>query len=219
MWNQDGTTTSPTLLRSVRDWRNLSAWQEFFRCYDAYLEEWFREHALDPATADEIRQRVWIELADRIRTFRYDPKRSFRGWLRQLCRFRTIDYLRERQRESQNVRQLDDAALDEAACKPNAVESSRIETNLDESESSDLMIRDLAAETEAVQVAARKRVQPKTWEVFWQIAIADRPIRDVATEYGMTYAAAFEAYSRAGRILREEGERRMAVAAGAVAAE
>ena len=38
---------------------------------------------------------------------------------------------------------------------------------------------------------------------------ADRArIKEVAAKNGMSYAAAFEAYARTGRILREEGERR-----------
>ena len=32
-------------------------------------------------------ERIWIELADRMRTFQYDPKGTFRGWLRRICEY------------------------------------------------------------------------------------------------------------------------------------
>ena len=46
---------------------------------------WCRGYGLDEDSVDEVCQRIWIELADRMRTFRYDPNGSFRGWLRQVC--------------------------------------------------------------------------------------------------------------------------------------
>jgi len=200
---EDGTATSLTLLSGVRDWQNAPAWREFFRRYDALLTDWCGR-LLDPAAADEVRQRVWIELAGRMRTFRYDPQKSFRGWLRELCRSRTVDFLRSRQRQLRNVQPLDEAAPSLAVD-----ESDPAASNFEEAEPGDALLADLAAEAAAVQSAVRKRVKPRTWEVFWQIAIADRPIREVADGYGLSYAAAFEAYARVGRMLREEGAREM----------
>lgn len=203
MMTHDGTTTSPALLREVRDWRNMPAWDEFFRRYDALLDQWCSGQSLDAAAADEIRETVWIELAHRVRTFRYDPRKSFRGWLRQLCRCRAVDYLRKSQRESRNLRPLDDAVLSRVA-----YHADPIAANSEEREPSDRLLHDLAIEAEAVQATVRERVKPRTWEIFWQIAILDRPIREVATEFQISYAAAFESYARTSRILREEGDRR-----------
>lgn len=198
----DGTTTSPTLLDSVRDWRNMPAWHEFFRRYDALLAKWCRSHSLNAAAVDEIREGVWIELARRMQTFRYDPQKSFRGWLRELCRSRTIDFLRTRQRESRGIRPLEKSDMNRAAYWPDPMEMT-----CDELNPPDLRLRDLAAAAEIVQAAVRKRIKPQTWEIFWQIGIANRPIGEVAAEFQMTYAAAFQAFARARQLLREEGDR------------
>jgi RNA polymerase sigma-70 factor (ECF subfamily) len=181
----------------------MPAWHEFFCRYDALLEQWCGGHSLSGAAVDEIRENVWIELAHRVRTFRYDPQKSFRGWLREMCRSRTVDFLRKRQREARNVRSLDDAALSRAADRREPVEPDG-----EGPSSTDPLLHELAVEAKEAQAAAQKRVKPQTWDIFWQIAIADRPIREVAAEYGMKYTAAFRAYARTARILREEGNRR-----------
>jgi len=72
-------STSPTLLKEVADWRNHPAWITFRDRYDPLLRRWCRGLGLDADTMDEVCQRVWTELADRMRTFRYDPSRTFRG--------------------------------------------------------------------------------------------------------------------------------------------
>ena len=89
-------STSPTLLREVGDWGNHPAWVAFRDRYDPLLRRWCRGFGLDADGIDEACQRVWTELADRMRTFRYDPSRTFRGWLKCVCRCRVIDLLRER---------------------------------------------------------------------------------------------------------------------------
>ena len=55
-----------------------------------------------------------------------------------------------------------------------------------------------------VQEAVRARVDDRTWEVFWRIAVEDAPIREVAEAAGLSYAAAFAAQKRVRRMLREE---------------
>lgn len=199
----DGTTTRPALLLGVRDWGNEPAWHDFFRRYDGLLYRWCLAPSVDAAAADEIRENVWIELSRRMRTFQYDPRKSFRGWLRDLCRCRTVDYLRKRQRESQHVRSLEDSDIDGLVgcyAPPG--------TMPEEAETSDPVFANLLHEAEEVQAAVRRRVKPQTWDVFWEIGIEDQPIGKVAAKFGLTYAAAFAAFSRARQILREEGERR-----------
>src|SRR5262245_38483818 len=68
----------------------------FLGRYDPLLRQWCREYGLDEDAVDEVCQRIWIELADRMRAFQYDPKGTFRGWLRRVCESRVIDFLRKR---------------------------------------------------------------------------------------------------------------------------
>jgi RNA polymerase sigma-70 factor (ECF subfamily) len=98
MGRKDGCTTNPSLLKRIGDWRNSPAWHEFVCRYDRLLRSWCRDFGLDYESTDEVVQRIWIELARRLPTFRYDPGGSFRGWLRSLCYSRSQDLLRERRR-------------------------------------------------------------------------------------------------------------------------
>jgi len=199
----DGTTTRPALLLGLRDWCNEPAWHDFFRRYDPLLYQWCLLPSVDAAAADEIRENVWIELSRRMRTFQYDPRKSFRGWLRELCRCRAIDFVRKKQREAQHVRLLDESDIDGLVSHEGA-----LETIAEQSETGDSMFANLLHEAEEVQAAVRRRVKPQTWDIFWEIGIEDQQIGQVAAKYGMTYAAAFAAFSRARHILREEGARR-----------
>lgn len=199
----DGTTTSSTLLLEIRNWGNVDAWHRFFRIYHALLDRWCRVQ-LDAAAAEEVSQAIWIELTNRMRTFHYDPRKSFRGWLRTLCRCRVIDFVRARGIEGKFVRPFDDAVLASIFDR-----SSSSDEEADQSESNG-SLGQLLREAEAVQAAARRRLSQRTWEVFWQIAIADRSVEEVAAEYGMTYAAAYRAFARTNRTLREEGDKRRA---------
>ena len=51
-----------------------------------------------------------------MRTFHYDPNRTFRGWLRRVCDSRVIDFLRQRQAVS--LLSLDDRDANQScACE------------------------------------------------------------------------------------------------------
>ena len=45
-----------------------------------------------------------------MRTFRYDPGKTFRGWLRRLCQSRAIDLLRKKNADA--VRSLEDQPVE-----------------------------------------------------------------------------------------------------------
>ncbi len=93
----DEGSTSSLLLREVSDWQDHSAWVSFWDRYEPLLRRWCRGYDLDNDSIDEVCQRIWIELAERMKTFHYDPNRTFRGWLRRMCESRVIDFLRQRQ--------------------------------------------------------------------------------------------------------------------------
>src|SRR5271157_4169306 len=89
-------STNPTLLKKVADWEDHPAWVRFWDAYNPLLGRWCRGYGLDGDSTDEVCERIWIELADRMKTFEYDPNRTFRGWLRRLCESRVFNFLRQR---------------------------------------------------------------------------------------------------------------------------
>ena len=72
-------STSPTLLGPVSNWQDHLAWVDFRDRYHPLIQHWCRRYGLDDDSVSEVGQRIWIELAERMKTFRYDPNRTFRG--------------------------------------------------------------------------------------------------------------------------------------------
>src|SRR5579884_3714597 len=94
-----GSQTSPTLLGRLRQQpADQAAWQEFVRRYSGKIYAWCRQHELQEADAEDVTQMVLTRLAERMRTFTYDPAKSFRGWLRTLTRHAWSDFVQARQR-------------------------------------------------------------------------------------------------------------------------
>ena len=202
----DTTRTSPTLLRRAADWRDHDAWRELVSRYDPYFRSWCREDHLDDDLAAEVCQQFWIELADKMRTFRYDPSRRFRGWLRTLFRWRVIDAKRARTRGERIVRSLDDPARVEVAGSLLA-SAERPDADYDEPEPSRLRLLELG---EQVQSAVRERIHARSWQAFWHIAIDGWTTRKTADALNMSYLAAHVAYKRVVARLAKEGDRRLA---------
>jgi RNA polymerase sigma factor (sigma-70 family) len=204
MNSDDTTRTSPTLLRRTADWRDHAAWRQFFARYEPYIRGWCREYRLDDDLAEDVSQLFWIELADKMRSFRYDPSRRFRGWLRRCFHWRAVDAIRERSREELVVRSLDDPSYVDVEGALLAFE--QLDDEDDEPAPRRLLLLDLA---EQVQAAVREKVQAQSWQVFWQISIEGWTTRETADALNMTYLAAHAAHKRVVDRLAEEGGRRL----------
>jgi len=193
--------TSPTLLKRAADWSDRSAWDRMLLRYDPLIERWSRKGLDNPSDVGEFKQLLWIEIARRIVTFRYDPRRSFRSWLKTLHASRLSDFRKASARAKRR--------------------SDRFAEGLSRADLSEMLwataegtITDSTGRTESVQEvrlkaardAVRTRVSAKSWSIFWAISIEDRTIRETADEFGMTYAAAFAAHSRVRKLLKDELE-------------
>ncbi len=140
-----------------------------------------------------------------MRSFRYDPSRRFRGWLRRCFHWRVVDALRERNRKEQVFRSLDDPSCVDVkgsllAAEPPVEDDDELATRR-------LLLLDVA---EQVQAAVREKVQARTWDVFWHIAIDGWTTRQTADALNMSYLAAHAAHRRVGDRLADEGGRRLA---------
>jgi len=197
MKGKDGGTTSPLLLERVANWADHHAWTDFFSTYDPLIRSWCRGYRLGDDILDDLCQQIWIELADRMRTYRYDPGRTFRGWLRQLCHSRAVDLIRKR--SADHSRFLAEHPEEEVLLSIEMVSDAGDE--ISESRRSFLL-----SQAEQVQHAVKDRVEPQTWQAFWRIAVEGDSFRGTADDLGMSYAAVFAAHMRVGRMLRAEGK-------------
>ena len=200
MIRYDAGTTNPTLLNRLGDWRDHEAWVDFVTRYDPVIRLSCRRYRLDAENTDELSQRVWIDLARRMRTFRYDPGKTFRGWLRRLCQSRAIDLLRKMNADA--VLSLDDQP----------VESLLQEALLRSRPKKTLRGTPAPAPTWPIEVqdAVRRRVDERTWQVFWNVAVLGQSVREASEAAGISYYAAFAAQKRVRQMLRDEGQRLLA---------
>ena len=200
MIRYDAGTTNPALLNRLGDWRDREAWVDFVTRYDPVIRFSCRRYRLDADTTEELCQRVWIDLARRMRSFRYDPGRTFRGWLRRLCQSRAIDLLRKQKADA--VESLEDhpatLLLQDASDEFGAVEGGASDRPL------------LLHLAEEVQDGVRRRVDERTWQVFWEVAVLGQSVREASEAAGLTYYAAFAAQKRVRQMLREKGQRLLA---------
>lgn len=193
-------STDPELLRRVARLWDDPAWREFFERYAPFVRDRCSVHGLDPVSVDELCQRIWVELAQRMPVFQYDPGRSFRGWLRRLCRHRAIDLYRERQ--NHHVDSLDDGALAGGLWTTEDGEEWAEDGELPTGR-----LR-LLREAIAVQEDVRRQVKPVRWESFWRVVIEDQSVSDVAASLGLKYATVYAGVNHVAELLRAEGRRR-----------
>ena len=150
-----------------------------------------------------------MELADKMRSFRYDPGRRFRGWLRRCFHWRAVDAIRERSREERVVRSVDDlSCLDVEA---SLLACDELGDEDDEPAPRRLLLLDLARQ---VHAAVREKIHARSWQVFWHVTVEGWTMRETADSLNMTYLAAHAAHRRVVDRLAEEGGRRLAESMG-----
>jgi RNA polymerase sigma factor (sigma-70 family) len=197
-------STRPSELRAIRDWRNDQAWVEFQHKYDPLLRNYCKSLRLDGQTADEICQRTWIEVARRVESFVYDPKKSFRGWLRTVCTSKARDYFKKANRDLV----LPFEERDEAASigVPGSFADNASDSDCDNDQ--DPVIALWRRRAEEIQAAVKAKVKPHTWEAFWLLAIRNCDIEETVRMLGISHFSAFKAKERVARHLKDEGRRR-----------
>ena len=187
--------TSPSLLGRLRqETRDEAAWGEFVRRYGAQILLWCRKWNLQEADAHDVAQTVLMKLADKMRSFTYDPARSFRAYLKTLTNYAMIDFLESRKRPGA-------AAGGSVALEVlHTVEAREdLERRLNQAFDQELL-------EEAMELV-KARVEPHTWEAFHLTAIDGLSGAEVAEKLDMKVATVFKARSKVQQMLQEEVKR------------
>ena len=189
--DRDG-PTSPTLLgRLGRVPTDQVAWAEFAERYGRKIYGWCRQWNLQQADAEDVTQQVLLKLAVAMRTFTYDPSKSFRAWLKTVTHHAWRDFVDSRNRpgagsgdtrvlEQLHTVQARDALVDE----------------LDEEFARELLDEAMAR--------VRLRVQAHTWEAFRLLAVEGLSGAEAGARLGMKVATVFVARSKVQKMLQEE---------------
>jgi RNA polymerase sigma-70 factor (ECF subfamily) len=184
-------TTSPTLLARLRhDPSNEAAWDEFVEHYGPHIYRWCRQWRLQDADAEDVAQEILLKLARKLRDFAYNPKSSFRGWLKTVAHHAWRDFVDGRSL----ARPIADERIWELLQSVEARED--LVQKLEEAFDYELL--------EAAKVQVRLRVAPHTWEAFRLVAIEGLPVAEVAAHVHMQVAMVYVAKSKVKKMLQEE---------------
>ena len=184
------TTRASLLSRLRRNPDDATAWDEFVARYGPSIRGWCAHWRLAEPDAQEGTQLVLVRLAVKMRSFTYDPSRSFRAWLKTLARHAWSDFLSDRQRGG--------IQLSSGDC--HMLESIEARTDLEQrlSEAFDLELLEIATER------VRQRVAPHTWRAFELTAMDGEKGADVAARLNTSVASVYKAKSNIQQMLREE---------------
>jgi RNA polymerase sigma-70 factor (ECF subfamily) len=138
-----------------------------------------------------VTQTVLVKLAEKMRTFHYDPARSFRAYLKTLTHYAWCDFLKGRNRP--------DAASG----------GSEAQQALHSLEARDDLVRQLQQEfdqelLEEAMERVRQGVEPHTWEAFRLTALEGLAGAEAAARLGLKVATVFKAKSKVQKMLQEE---------------
>jgi RNA polymerase sigma-70 factor (ECF subfamily) len=170
---------------------DAAAWDEFVRRYGRKVLLWCRHWRLQEADAEDVTQNVLLLVARKMQTFRYDPGRSFRAWLKAIAHGAWCDWLEGQKRPgrgSGDTQVLDVLTTVEAR--------DDLAQKLEEEYDQELL--------EAAKARVRLRVEPHTWEAFRLLAFEGVSGADAAERLAMKVGAVFVAKSKVQKMLKEE---------------
>jgi RNA polymerase sigma-70 factor (ECF subfamily) len=183
--------TSATLLARLRQVpADQAAWARFTERYSRKIYTWCNRWGLQQADAEDVTQNVLLRLADKMRTFEYDPARSFRAWLKTVTRHAWSDYWSARKAVVAAGGSQALEALHTVEAREDLVQ--RLGEEFD---------RELLEEAMA---RVRVRVAPRTWEAFDRTAMQGQSGAEAARALDMKVATVFVAKSKVQKMIQEE---------------
>lgn len=184
-------TRSTLVHRLTQNPADQVSWAEFVRLYGPAIRSWLTHRGLQEADAQDVAQNVLLRLTAKLPQFKYDPTRSFRGWLKTLTHHAWHDFVTEtsyRNRGSGDTSVLDQLQSVEAREDLTA----RVEATFDK----ELL--------EIAMARAKERVAPKTWEAFRLTAIEQVSPQTAAEQLGTRVSQVYLAKHRLQKLIQEE---------------
>jgi RNA polymerase sigma-70 factor (ECF subfamily) len=188
--SENSVTSTTLLLRLQQLPSDEAAWGEFVTRYGPRIQSWCRRWGLQEADAQDVAQMVLLKLLRSIQSFRYDPRQSFRAWLKTVAHHAWQDWVRSRGR---SVRRGDSAtsdSFDSLAARDD------LAAWIEEVYEQELM-------DEAI-VRVRTRVMPQTWQAFCLTTYEGLSGAEVAGRLQMAITSVYKAKSNIRKLLEEE---------------
>lgn len=193
----DPLPTRYSLLSRLKHWSDQESWKDFFDTYWRLIYSVALKSGLSDSEAQDVVQETVICVAKSIHKFQRDKGRgSFKGWLRNLARWRIADQLRKRNRPEPEKPETDlgelPAELDHIADPAPAVSESRWE----EEWKANLL--------EAAIERVKQRVKEEHYQMFDFYVLKHWPVTKVARVLGTNIGQVYLAKHRVSALVKKE---------------
>lgn len=186
------TFTSPSLLQRVRG-GDADAWRRLTDLYGPLVFYWCRRQGVGEHDSADLTQDVFASVARAVRGFKQRSTGTFRGWLWTITRNRLRDFFRRRAADA-------GAAGGTAAWEQLAAVAESLSDDPDDYTDKCQLN---ALHRRGIELV-RCQFEERTWQLFWQTVVEDRPTSEVAAEFDISANAVRQARSRVLRRLRQE---------------
>jgi RNA polymerase sigma factor (sigma-70 family) len=183
-------TSVMLMMRLQRSPADARAWSEFVERYRPMIRAWCLKWGLQDSDADDVSQDVLLKLVNSVRKCQYDPKRSFRAWLKTVAQHALADFVAARRKDpGRNAGQVH-LIVDSTDAQAD------LERQFEE-----------AFEAEVLELAmqrVKQRVKASTWEAFQLTALDGLSGATAAQMLQIPVAHVFVAKNRVQKMLQEE---------------
>jgi len=184
----DKNTSLTLMMRVQQNQADPRAWDDFVERYQPMIRAWCLRWVAQAADADDLAQQVLLKLLTVMKSYRSDPKASFRGWLKTVTHNAWLDFAR-RPSNGQGA-----AGLDAIADSTDAL------TDL-EKEMQQAFERELL---ELAMHRVEERVNPNTWQAFRLTSIENLSGAEAAERLNVPVSSIFVAKHRVLKLLEAE---------------
>ena len=178
-------STSESLLIRLKSANDFQAWSRFVELYTPLIFFWARKTGLQTQDAADLVQDVLSIAFQKLPTFKYEPSKSFRGWLRTVTLNKHREHCRKKSLGAIDVSQ---SALGNI---PEAAES----------------LWDLDYKQNLIAQAMelmKPEFRPETWTALREFVVSGRQAAEIAEEHGLSVWTIYSAKSRLISRLRDE---------------
>ncbi len=190
--------TRYSLLSRLQDWSDDDSWRDFFETYWRLIYATAMKAGLSESEAQDVVQETIISVAKDLHKFeRVRERGSFRGWLRNIIRWRIADQFRKRIRH-EPVSQVPPGASFETAGAGDVPDpsGSDAEAAWDEEMRASLL--------EAALKNIRHLVREEHFQMFDLYVVKHWPPARIAETLGVNIGQVYLAKHRVARLLKKE---------------
>jgi RNA polymerase sigma factor (sigma-70 family) len=198
---EDPIPTRYTLLSRLEDRGDQDSWKDFFNSYWRLIYSVALKSGLTEAEAQDVVQETIISVARDIHKFKRDRTLgSFKGWLRNLTRWRIADQLRKRTRAGR----ADDSKTGDDRPRPDVAEIPDPAGDAGEAEWDEEWQANLL---KAALENLKRNVREEHYQIFDLYVLQQWPVRKVARALGVNVGLVYLVKYRMSALLKKEVRR------------